>query len=394
MSDRRKEGWLLLGSGGRRMRFRLHIRGTLAPVLMNPSKRRYLRQKRLTAIDLFAGCGGLTTGLKRAGFKVVGAVEVDEVAAKTYQRNHRSVRLWTKDIRELPAVRVKQALGLKSGELSLLAGCPPCQGFSSLRRLNGGRYVRDERNSLLMDFLRFVRVLKPRSLMLENVPGIASYWRMALFRQSLMKLGYTSTSEVLDAAAYGVPQRRRRFILVASRFGEPPELAKPSATRITVRQAIGALGAPGSSGDPAHDAGESRSPRVAAMIRSIPVNGGSRESLGVEGQLACHRLVDGFHDVYGRMSWDDVAPTITSGCVNPSKGRFLHPRQNRTITVREAAILQGFPAAYFISMERGKFFAAQMIGNALPPEFIRRHAAVLRRHLEAHRLSDLRAEPN
>ena len=335
---------------------------------------------RPSAIDLFAGCGGLTLGLRKAGFRVLGAVEIDPIAVKTYRRNHRRVRVWSKDIRRLPASVVMRELQLQSGSLDLLAGCPPCQGFSALRRLNGGRYVRDEQNALLLDFLRYVRVLRPRAIMLENVPNLATYWRLPTFLKRLTSLGYRWEADVLDAADYGVPQRRRRFILLATRVGAP-RFAKPTANRKTVRQAIGELPRPGRSGDPAHDLPENRAEHVRALIRRIPRDGGSRKALGSDAQLTCHRVTDGFYDVYGRMAWDDVSPTITGGCVNPSKGRFLHPTQNRTITVREAAILQGFPPDYFIAMDRGKFFAAQMIGNALPPEFIRRHANAIRRVL-------------
>jgi DNA (cytosine-5)-methyltransferase 1 len=119
---------------------------------------------------------------------------------------------------------------------------------------------------------------------------------------------------------------------------------------------------------------EKRSDKVKEIIRLIPKNGGSRLDLGAENQLKCHQKCDGFKDIYGRMAWDDVAPTITGGCFNPSKGRFLHPTKNRTVTLREAALLQTFPTTYFFSLRRGKSSAAQMIGNALPPEFIRRHA--------------------
>ena len=104
--------------------------------------------------------------------------------------------------------------------------------------------------------------------------------------------------------------------------------------------------------------------------------------LGENWKLKCHRKCDGFRDVYGRMKWDDVAPTITGGCCNPSKGRFLHPTKNRAITLREAALLQSFPVDYYFSLERGKHHAAQLIGNALPPEFIRRHAAQIAKVLK------------
>lgn len=348
-----------------------------------PKVRRRKKKKTWpTAIDLFSGCGGLTTGLKKARFRVLAAVEKDELAATTYRRNHRGVRIWQKDIRRLSVREVKRTLRLRRGQLDLLAGCPPCQGFSPIRRLNGARYVRDKQNALLFEFLRFVKVLRPRTVMLENVPGLAKYWRFPDFLKRLGRLGYEFEKDVLDAADFGVPQRRRRFILVASRMGRRPTFA-PAAPddRLTVRDAIGNLAKPGRTGDPCHDVKEKRTEDVKKLIRKIPQNGGSRAALGRRAQLDCHKTTEGFHDIYGRMPWDDVAPTITGGCVNPSKGRFLHPSQHRAITPREAAILQGFDPGYFFSLAGGKYKAAQMIGNALPPEFIRRHAVDLRRHL-------------
>jgi DNA (cytosine-5)-methyltransferase 1 len=130
-----------------------------------------------------------------------------------------------------------------------------------------------------------------------------------------------------------------------------------------------------------HDHSANRTEKIVELIRKIPKDGGSRAHLGDEQQLACHKRLDGFYDVYGRMAWDAVAPTITSGFVNPSKGRFLHPSQNRTITLREAALLQTFPSYYRFPLDRGKYAAAALIGNALPPEFIRRLAIPVRRYL-------------
>jgi DNA (cytosine-5)-methyltransferase 1 len=130
-----------------------------------------------------------------------------------------------------------------------------------------------------------------------------------------------------------------------------------------------------------HNLPEQRSPKVLKLIKRIPQDGGSREQAGKRFQLDCHAKCDGFYDVYGRMSWDKVAPTITSGCFNPSKGRFIHPTKHRAITMREAALLQSFPVSYRFSLDGGKTAAALMIGNALPPEFIRRHARQIARHL-------------
>lgn len=325
------------------------------------------------AIDLFAGCGGLTEGLRQAGFRVIGAIEIDSLAAKSYRMNHPRVRLWEKDIRKVPVSEVIRVLQLRKGELDLLAGCPPCQGFSSLRTLNGNRDVRDRRNSLTDEFLRFVRGLKPRTIMLENVPGLANRRRFREFASKLKALGYEVTWAVLDAAHYGVPQRRRRLILLAAKHAKI-EFAPAEMAERTVRDALAGIGKPGDSNDPLHRIIGKQSERIKDLIKLIPKDGGSRRDLPEQFWLECHKKCDGFKDVYGRMRWDAVAPTITGGCLNPSKGRFLHPEEDRPITAREAALLQGFPPKYRFSTDRGMYAVAAMIGNALPPEFIRRHA--------------------
>lgn len=333
------------------------------------------------ALDLFSGCGGLTLGLKRAGFRVVGAIEIDALAAETYRGNHGDVALWCDDIRNLSASAILRSLGLRRGDLDLLAGCPPCQGFSRMKTLNGRHRMRDPRNDLVLDFLRFVRVLRPKAVMLENVPGLARNRRARVLAQALRSMGYNVTHDVLDAADYGVPQRRRRFILLAGRRGGEIPFASKARRTITVREAFARISRRRAKNDPLHNLPERRQPHVQDFIRLIPRDGGSRHDLGTRRQLACHVRCDGFRDVYGRMAWDSVSPTITSGCCNPSKGRFLHPAKNRAITLREAALLQSFPVHYEFSLRRGKYPAAEMIGNALPPEFIRRHALQVHRFL-------------
>jgi DNA (cytosine-5)-methyltransferase 1 len=335
---------------------------------------------KLVALDLFCGCGGLTLGLKRAGFKVVGAVDCDPLAIETYCKNHKEVMVWHRDIRSLTVTEVKKKLGLRKGELDLLAGCPPCQGFSSIRTLNGSRKIKDPRNDLLSEFLRFVRGLRPKAVMLENVPGLAADRRFSGFRAELEALDYHVDHRILDAADYGVPQRRRRLILLGGRV-EPIDFAPPSQKHRTVFDAIGSLPRPELSKDPLHKVSEQRSHRIMNLIKLIPKDGGSRGDLSLRYQLPCHKRCDGFKDIYGRMAWYDVAPTITGGCLNPSKGRFLHPEQNRAITLREATLLQGFPRGYVLSLRRGRFAAAEMIGNALPPGFVKRHAKQIVRFL-------------
>ena len=324
------------------------------------------------AIDLFSGCGGLTLGLKQAGFRVIGAVENSELAVKTYKKNHKHVSVWQEDIRKLTVKSVREKLKLKPGDLDLLAGCPPCQGFSTIPRLNGRRRPRDKRNDLVFEFMRFVRVLKPKAVMMENVPGLAKNRRLRKVLRQLRHMGYQTNHRVLNAAHYAVPQRRRRFILLAG-HGQNIPFARHARSKPCVRDAFKKLGKR-SKNDPLHNYKERRTEKVKRLIRRIPSDGGSRLDQWKRYQLKCHQNFDGFKDIYGRMSWDEVAPTITTGCFNPSKGRFLHPTKHRAVTLREAALLQSFPPSYFFSLERGRILAAEMIGNALPPEFIRRHA--------------------
>jgi DNA (cytosine-5)-methyltransferase 1 len=340
---------------------------------------------RFKAVDLFAGCGGLTLGLRQSGFEVLGAVECEKTAIQAYKANHPETRLWTEDIRDLPPTEVKRELSLRRGALDLLAGCPPCQGFSSMRTLNGSRSIEDDRNDLIYEFLKFAVILKPRTIMMENVPALAKNERIDYMIKHLEDLKYKCVVKILDAADFGVPQRRRRMLLLASRLGEikfPPQIAP----RKTVRQTIEDLPTPGRSGDVLHDFPSNRTPHILELIRAIPKDGGSRQDLGRDKQLACHQRCDGFKDVYGRMKWDDVSPTITGGCINPSKGRFLHPEQDRAISLREAALLQGFTPGYVFPVERGRYPIATLIGNAVPAEFVKQQVSVLVEQLERYHM--------
>ncbi|MBF0319897.1 MAG: DNA cytosine methyltransferase [Nitrospirae bacterium] len=326
-----------------------------------------------TAVDLFSGCGGLTLGLKEAGFNVLGAVEIDPVAIATYRANHPEVHIFDCDIRILTSKTLMKRLNLQKGELSLLAGCPPCQGFSAMRTHNGAITVDDYRNKLINDFLRIVNDLFPQTVMMENVPGLANNGLFHNFTAQMAKIGYQGQYRILDTADYGVPQRRRRLIYMAGR-GFRIDFAFPDTKRHTVRDTIAFLPKAGNSGDPLHDIKEHRSIRVMAIIGRIPKDGGSRRNLPEKYLLNCHKKCSGFKDVYGRMSWDDVAPTITSGCFNPSKGRFLHPEEDRAITMREAALLQGFPIDYKFPIFSNKSALATIIGNAFPPIFVCKQA--------------------
>lgn len=345
------------------------------------------RSSRAKAIDLFSGCGGLSLGLKRAGFTVVAAVESDPFAAETYRLNHRRTKLYERDIRALDVADIRRSLMLEKGELDLLAGCPPCQGFSTLRTLNGGKDIAEPLNDLVFSVLPFVEEFEPKAVMLENVPGLASDPRVEVLIGRLRQLGYDAERKVLDASDYGVPQRRRRMILVAIK-GHQAVFAPQSQRRRSVKAAIGRLLPPGGGTDPFHDYQRTHSPEILRLFKKIPPDGGSRRHLELAEQLECHRRCDGFKDVYGRMAWRKPAPTITGGCINPSKGRFLHPEQHRSITLREASLLQGFPRSFRFSGNKGRYPVAQLIGNAFPPRFAEVHARAILLKISRNNESD------
>lgn len=334
------------------------------------------------AVDLFSGCGGMTEGLINAGFRVISAIELDKDAAQAYLLNHQQhgVKLFLEDIRDVHADRIAQIL---SGErLHLLAGCPPCQGFSLIRRKNKKKPIPDSRNSLILEYLRFVEALSPMTIMLENVAGIKDYHLFKKVFKKLEALGYYLTSGVVDAASYGVPQRRKRFVLLGSLISQI-QIPKGSSTMVTVRNAIGNLEAPENSVDALHNRYPRHTVNIMERIKLIPCDGGSRKDLPEIYTLKCHKKDGvGFKDVYGRLKWDNVSSTITGGCLNPSKGRFLHPEKHRCITAREAAILQSFRRNYIFPENISLTKIAQMIGNALPPLFCQAQGEAIKDNLD------------
>ena len=340
--------------------------------------------KHLKAIDLFCGCGGLSLGLRRAKFKVIAAVDNHALSVETYRKNHKRTYIVKDDIKLVDTANLMDKLNLKPGELDLLAGCPPCQGFSTLRTLNGSRDIEEPMNDLVFEFVRFVRSLLPKAIMMENVPALLDDVRLRRFKDELSQLGYSCDAEVFNAVDFGVPQRRHRMILIGARGG-CPSFAEPVNRRRTVAGAIRKFPDPQTIDDPAHNYQPRRSAHINTLISRIPIDGGSRTALPEKDQLECHQGFNGFKDVYGRMSWRQPAPTITGGCINPSRGRFLHPQANRAITLREAAALQGFPRSYQFDLSRGRYPAAQLIGNAFPPKFAEHHARSIYQYIENSR---------
>ncbi|MEU9891660.1 DNA cytosine methyltransferase [Sphaerisporangium sp. NPDC051011] len=326
-----------------------------------------------TALDLFAGAGGATAGLKDAGFVLVGAVENDKDACASYARNHPDVRLWEADIRSVPASKLRDHLGLEKGDLTLLKACPPCQGFSTLAEGRGG--VDESRNDLVTDIIRFIRALRPISVLLENVPGLRRDKRLTRLTDALSRLGYSWRSYIIDAKDVGVPQRRKRLILLAVKgrrqdlpkslfdLVPPEEVLEPR----TAGQAFDALESCLRSGDPLNRYRKS-SAAVLERISAVPVNG-TRFDLPVELQLRCHQLVDEKKSrsataSYGRIRRDAPAPTMTTRCTTPACGSFIHPTENRGISLREAATLQTFAPTYEFVGDYGS--VERQIGNAVP----------------------------
>jgi DNA (cytosine-5)-methyltransferase 1 len=330
-----------------------------------------------TLIDLFCGCGGASIGFRRAGFDIKLGVDLDQLALRHYEE-YLKVPTLAANIMTAGPDDILKAAGMKGRRPDVVIGCPPCQGFSRLSKIGDS----DPRNALVERVAEIVEGLGPTFIAFENVPGLDGKEHFLKMTSMLTDIGYLLDVREVEMDEYGVPQRRRRLVCVGAndpklaaayrfpraQYGEGSGRGLPKAT---VRERLHGL-PPLKAGErspvrnhsaPAH--GDLMSRRISA----IPHDGGSRSSLPEELQYACHvrNPHAGFHDVLGRMSWDKPSPTITTGCYTPSKGRFLHPEQDRGISMREAARLQTFPDRYRFPDERT--LAARMIGNALPPLF-------------------------
>lgn len=344
--------------------------------------------KKPTVVDLFAGAGGLSLGLARAGCNVVAAVEIDVEISKSYRANHPGVHLMVEDIRHISGKNILKQTGISS--VDIVAGCPPCQGFS---KLTDKLHRNDKRNRLLFEMARLVEELRPRICMMENVSGLARRGLPLLrqFERRLEDAGYLITRGVLQMADYGVPQSRKRLVLLAGR-GFRIELPAPTHSRnpdsdsnllpwVTVQEALRGHAEPvpfstaDTRGGPRRvnwNVTRDLKPISIERLRSLST-GANRYSLPKTLRPPCHKHSRGFSNVYGRMAWDTVSPTITSGCLTLSSGRFGHPEKDRTISIREAATLQTFPKSFRFATNI-VYKACQMVGNALPCAFAERAA--------------------
>lgn len=360
------------------------------------------------AIDIFSGCGGVSCGLALSGFKVKAAVEIEQKAVATYQNYAplKGVNVLCNDICTLSGKEILNAAKIKKDDIYLFAGCPPCQNFSRQNPENRNK-SEEERKKLLFEFLRLIEEIEPPFILMENVPGIISDYNEQILNEFLMRLGkkYIVLNDVLNAADYGVPQLRKRFVLHAVRLDIQKELKQsgfifcmPKATHnkegdnglkrwVTVREAIDDL-PPIRAGETFADDGKIHNHKSAdlseknkARIQLIRQNGGSRKSLPDNLVLKCHKKKDsngnifaGHGDVYGIMDADKPSPTMTCGCLFYSKGRYGHYSQNRAISIREAARLQTFPDDFVFSNTLAE--AAMQIGNAVPVELVKASGTV------------------
>lgn len=333
---------------------------------------------RLTCVDGFSGAGGLGLGLSRAGFEILLSFDNDELCIETQRYNvgyfnHPTLCC---GIDDMLGGGLLLKTGLQRGELDLLAGGPPCQGFS-MQRIGADK---DVRNDLVLKFVQLVEEVRPRFFLMENVKGLAGK-RGSEYLACVLKhaeaIGYHVHLKVLDAQDYGVPQRRQRVIVIGEHLldGDNPSFAfpkptTPSGQRVTVRMSIGHLPAPPINGADHPDFPHHRRDKLSALNKkrlAILKEGQGREHLPPELLANCHRIspdIIGHRNVYGRMRWDEVAPTITARFDSFTRGLFGHPSQLRSISLREGAELQTFPSDMVFS--GNKVDIARQIGNAVP----------------------------
>ena len=336
----------------------------------------------IVALDIFCGCGGVTYGLAKAGIRVAVGVDVDEDCRLTYVLNNPRTRFVSADVRKVSGnALLEYPGGFRQGDYLLLAACAPCQPFSLQNRFR--REAADR--TVLCHVERLVRELLPDFLLMENVPGIQRVAGFSAFRrllQALRNLRYTTRFQIVDAVSYGIPQSRRRLVLLASLHGvvpwpEPTHGDRAGLQRpVTVRDVIGkypALRAGEAHPTIANHVAAKLAPRNLVRIIATPPDGGGRRDWPTALRVTCHEHHDGHPDVYGRLRWDMPAPTLTTRCTSLSNGRYGHPEQHRAISAREAAALQSFDDSYVFYGTLGA--VAAQIGNAVPPVLAERFGA-------------------
>jgi DNA (cytosine-5)-methyltransferase 1 len=332
------------------------------------------KNKKLKAVDFFCCSGGVTHGFRKAGIKVLGGIDIEGVYKNTYEKNNKGSKFLEADVAKLHPEDLISAFGIsKDMDNLIFVGCSPCQYYTTIQT---DKTKSTETKLLLEEFKRFVDYFNPAYIFIENVPGLETREGspLANFKLFIQEKGYAFKDKIVNAAHYNVPQNRRRYVLIASRLDKNIVIPEGNKEDIkTVKQAIGNLKSiPAGFRDKSdlkHWTAELK-PINLERIKNTSHNGGTRldwkniESL----QLNCYKDKDHtFPDVYGRMYWDQPAPTITTKFHSISNGRFGHPEQDRAISLREGAILQSFPEDYKFYSD-SMVIIARMIGNAVPPE--------------------------
>lgn len=341
--------------------------------------------------DFFSGCGGASRGFLDAGMDIVFALDNDPDSQRTFRTNFPSVKFEPTDIRKASIDHVRSLVDAERPNPVLFCGCAPCQPFTKQNTTHPVR-KKDTRVPLLTHFSKFIKICLPDIVFIENVPGLQKFSRRTQpfggFTQDLESLGYEISHEPVSLMKYGVPQSRRRLILLASRHGPielPPKTNGPGTGNPryeTVRNWIKDL-PPIAAGEEHPDVPNHRaaalSKRNLERIRATPEGGGHKdwpERL----RLDCHKRFVGYSDVYGRMSWNRPASGLTTRCISYSNGRFGHPEQDRAISIREAACLQTFPRQFLF--EGGLVSMSRQIGNAVPVQLARIVGQHVIRHLK------------
>ncbi len=338
-------------------------------------------RRKVKGIDLFSGAGGFSLGAIRAGVDIVGALEINKKAALTYSKNikrfnGKSVPIINGDILPIEPSEALASWELTEGECDIIIGGPPCQGFSSHRIKDSG--VDDPRNMLLCRYFDYVKKIRPRVFLVENVPGLL--WpRHSTYLKKFYDMGESAEYElyppvILNACDFGVPQNRRRVFILGVDKSRPinivwppqathvsPSLSEESRNGRPLWKNAGEVFYSASENDP-NNINMNHSEQLIELFKRTPINGGSRSDSGRV--LKCHEGYSGHSDVYGRIDPSKPGPTMTTACINPSKGRFVHPIENHGITLRQAARLQTFPEDFFF--EGGLIAGGEQIGNAVP----------------------------
>jgi len=328
---------------------------------------------RIEGVDLFCGVGGLSCGLAAQGVRIVAGLDVDPACQYPYEANHEGAKFLLRDVATVTGEELNELWS--PGVVRLLAGCAPCQPFSSYANT---ATVDKAKWRLLGEFARLVDESRPDLVTMENVPRLQKAQPFKSFLRALKRGGYQVAYNVLNAADFGAPQQRKRLVLVASRLGPvsvPEPTHKGPENWVTVRQAVGHLkklkDGQACHDDPLHVASALSGLNRARIRASKP--GGTWRDWPRELVAACHQRESGKHSagVYGRMEWDKPAPTMTTLCNGYGNGRFGHPEQHRGISLREAAIFQSFPENYRFTRKGESVViktVGRLIGNAVPPK--------------------------